>query len=64
VAGEQRRLHNKDLQKLYASQNIIQVIKSRRMGWARHVILLGEIRGEHSEDSGINGKILKFILGK
>jgi hypothetical protein len=34
VTGECRRLHNKELNDLYSSPNIIQVIKSRRMGWA------------------------------
>jgi hypothetical protein len=34
VAGGWRRLHNEDLHNLYASTNIIRVIKSRRMRWA------------------------------
>jgi hypothetical protein len=34
VTGEWRRLHNKELNDLYSSPNIIWVIKSRRMGWA------------------------------
>jgi hypothetical protein len=32
--GEWRRLHNKELNDLYPSPNIIRVIKSRRKGWA------------------------------
>jgi len=31
VIGEWRRLHNKELNDLYSSPNIVQVIKSRRM---------------------------------
>jgi hypothetical protein len=31
VAGGWRRLHNEEVHKLYASPNIIRVIKSRRM---------------------------------
>jgi hypothetical protein len=31
ATGEWRRLHNKELNDLYSSPNIIRVIKSRRM---------------------------------
>jgi hypothetical protein len=31
VAGQWRKLHNKELNDLYSSPNIIRVIKSRRM---------------------------------
>ena len=37
VTGECRRLHNEELNDLYSSPNIVQVIKSRRMRWAGHV---------------------------
>jgi hypothetical protein len=41
VTGEWRRLHNKQLYTLYSSQNIIRVIKSRRLRWAGHVARTG-----------------------
>ena len=33
VTGEWRKLHNKELNDLCSSPNIIRVIKSRRMRW-------------------------------
>jgi hypothetical protein len=38
-------LHNDELHSLYSSQNIVRVIKSRRMRWAEHVAHVGEGRG-------------------
>jgi len=45
VTREWRRLHNEELNDLYSSPNILQVIKSRRMRWAGHVVQMGEKRG-------------------
>ena len=45
VRGELRRLHNEELNDLYSSPNIVQVIKSRRMRWAGHVAHVIEERG-------------------
>jgi len=38
-------LHNEELNDLYSSPNIVWVIKSGRMRWARHVARMGEERG-------------------
>jgi len=37
--------HNKKLNVLYFSPNIVRVIKSRKMRWAGHVARMGEGRG-------------------
>ena len=44
VTREWRELHNEELNVLY-SPNIVRVIKSRRMRWARHVARVVDIRG-------------------
>jgi hypothetical protein len=38
-------LHIDEIYSLYSSQNIVRVIKSRRMRWAGHVTRMGEGRG-------------------
>ena len=38
-------MHNKELNDLYSSPNIVRVIKSRRTRWAGHVARMGEERG-------------------
>jgi len=53
VTGEWRRLHNKEINDLYSSPNIVRVIKSRRMRWAGHVARIGEERG-----------VYRFLVGK
>jgi hypothetical protein len=40
-------MHNEEVHILYPSLNIIRVIKSRRMRWARHVACMGEIRNAY-----------------
>jgi len=46
-------LHNEELNDLYSSLNIVQVIKSRRMRWAGHVARIG---GER--------RVYRVLLGK
>jgi hypothetical protein len=56
VTGGWRKLHNEELHKLHSSANIIRMIKSRRMRWARNVarmekrnaykILVGKTEGK------------------
>jgi len=47
VTWEWRKLYNEELNDLYSSPNIVRVIKSRRMRWARHVARMGDERGAY-----------------
>jgi hypothetical protein len=51
--GSWRKLHNDELHSLYSSPNIVKVIKSRRMRWARHVARMGDGRG-----------VYRFVVGR
>jgi hypothetical protein len=44
VMGEWRKLHNEKVRDLYSSQNIIRIIKLRRMRWAGLVARMREER--------------------
>jgi hypothetical protein len=46
VAGGWRELHPEELHISYASSNIIQMIKSRRMRWMGYVARMGKLRNE------------------
>jgi hypothetical protein len=44
MAGGWRILYNEELHNLYASLNIIWMIKSRMMKWVGHVACMGEMK--------------------
>ena len=44
VTGEWRRLYNEELHISYSSQNIISLIKSRRIRWVVHVVCMWDRR--------------------
>jgi hypothetical protein len=44
VTGKWRKLHNKELNDLYSSPNIMRVVKSRRLRWTGHVERMGKDR--------------------
>ena len=75
--GKCRRLRNEELRSLHCSHNIVRVIKSRRLRWARHVtrmqedmsaftILTGKPTGKtRIEDLGVDKRtILEWIIKK
>jgi len=43
-----RRLQNEKLHNLYASPDIVRVIKLGRMRWAGHMARIGEMRNAYS----------------
>jgi hypothetical protein len=45
VTREWRKLHNEELNDLFSSPTIVQVLESRRMRWVGHVARVGERRG-------------------
>jgi hypothetical protein len=48
VAGGWRTLHNEEVHNLYASTNIIRMIKSRRMRWTGNVARMGQMRNTYN----------------
>jgi hypothetical protein len=70
VRGEWRKLHNEELNDLYCSPNIIRLMKSTIMRWARHVVYMGETKGvykvllrnlreiDHLGSPDVDGKII------
>jgi len=41
-------MHNEDVYNLYASTNIIRVIKSKRIRWVGHVARMGEMKNAYT----------------
>jgi hypothetical protein len=54
VTRKWEKIHNEELNDLYCSPNIVQVMKSRR--WAGHVARMGERRGIYRDFSGKPGR--------
>ena len=77
VTGEWRKLHNKELNDLFSSQNVIRVIKSITR-WAEYVARMGgeemciqglwwgyQMERDHLENPGVDGRIiLRWIFRK
>jgi hypothetical protein len=56
------KMHNEELNDLYSSPFTVRVIKSRSMGWAGHVVRMGERKGVYR---GLVGKAEgKRLLGR
>jgi hypothetical protein len=47
VAGDWRKLHNKEIHNLCASPDVIRVMKSRRVKWIGHVACIGKMRNAY-----------------
>jgi hypothetical protein len=52
VAGGWRRLHIEEPHNLYASENSIRMIKSRRVRWAGYVAHIDRIKYVYGKPSG------------
>jgi hypothetical protein len=43
VTRQQRKFHNEEPHNLYSLQNIIRVIKLKRMKWVGHIACIGDM---------------------
>jgi hypothetical protein len=77
IIREWRRIHNEELNDLYSSPNIFQLVKSSIMKWAEHVTGMGRVEehagfwqgnlgeGENLEDPDVDGRVpLKWMFRK
>jgi hypothetical protein len=62
IRGDWTKLRNEELHNLYFSPNI-RTIKKRRMGWASHVVRIGEMRLRY-EFLFVVKSLRKRLLGK
>jgi len=68
LTGKWRKPQDEEINDLYSSPNIIQLIKSRRMRWVGHLLWREEVytgfgwgnlrEGDHLEDPSIGGRII------
>jgi len=70
VTEDWRKLHSEELNDMYSSSNIVQVIKLRRMRSAGHIARMTKRRGvlrvwwgslrerDHLKDPGVGGRII------
>jgi hypothetical protein len=72
VTGGWRSLHNEEMHNFYSSQNIVIVMKLRKMKWAWHVATTGKVSSskilvrkpegrDRVGDRGVDGKIISNI---
>jgi len=61
VTREWERIHNKELNDLYYSLNIVRVIKSRRMFWEGHEACIGDRRGIYTRFCWRNLREIKHL---
>jgi hypothetical protein len=64
TAGKKLKLHSEKLRPdLCSSPRIVKAIKSRRMRWAEHVTLMGEVRNTYRISVGKPEKGTAYIVG-